>query len=131
MELNKLNLMSMASQKMKWLSERQKVIAENVANADTPGYKAKDTVDFETYLSGSSTKVAASLTHPDHIVGRSIGDTKAVIDKTAWSANPNGNTVILEQQSMKAAEIRESYDLATNLYKKSFDLLRTVVAGGR
>lgn len=127
MDYSKLSLFSLTSKKMTWLSSRQQVIAENVANSDTPGYKAKDISSFDSYLQGSSKKVSATVTNPNHISRNGNREVDVEVDKDAWGSNINGNTVSLEQQSIKSAEIRETYAMATNLYKKGYTLVRTAI----
>jgi len=127
MDYNKLSLMSLTSKKMEWLSGRQKVVAENVANSDTPGYKAKDVSTFAEYLDGSSKKVGTYVTNPRHITMNARSNLGIHDDKNAWGSNINGNTVSLEQESIKSAEIKETYAMATNLYKKGYSLIKTAI----
>lgn len=127
MDYNKLSLMSLTSKKMEWLSGRQKIVSENVANADTPGYKTKDVSSFEEYLEGSSRKVGTYVTNSKHITMNPESKMGVHVDKNAWGTNINGNTVSLEQESIKSAEIRETYAMATNLYKKGYTMIKTAI----
>ncbi len=132
MDLKTMGVFSLASKRMDWLGSRQQVTAENVANADTPGYKARDVESFDSYLDAGKRSTGMRTTDPMHISGRrgSAGaDTKE--DKDAWGMSPDGNTVVLEQQSIKSAETAEQYKLVTSLYKKSFGLLKVAASGGR
>lgn len=129
MDLNNLTLLNIASKKMQWLSEKQKVITENVVNSDTPEYKAQTTASFDEYLNNSNSKsVSTYVTNEKHIVGKKGLSSVAVVDdKNAWVSKPNGNTVSLEQQQIEAAEVRESFNFASNLYKKGYSLYRTAL----
>jgi flagellar basal-body rod protein FlgB len=131
MDLNQLSLLNVASQKMEYLSNRQKVISENVANADTPGYKAKETASFKDFLNASDRTVGTFVTNEKHITKNPTRGLQVENDKNAWGANPNGNTVSLEQQSIKSAGVRGGYDMAANLYKKSFNLYFTAIGKGK
>ena len=98
-----------ASQKMSWLAERQKVISENIANADTPSYTARDVEDFGDFL-----------TRP---AGRSVEIRNA---KSEWGTSFDGNGVVLEEQSILAAETSDQYRLASRLYGKAHQMIATV-----
>jgi flagellar basal-body rod protein FlgB len=126
-DLNSIGLFRTASERMKWLSTRQQVISENVANADTPGYKAKEVDPFDIQLSRAR---GLQATHEKHI-SHSRGGEYAVREATDhWGESPNGNTVSLEQQTIKAAETAEDYQAAVNVYKKSLQLMKMAASGG-
>lgn len=129
MDLSKLSVIHTASKKMEWLAERQKVVAENVANADTPRFKAKETDSFETFLGNAKTSIGTNITNSKHISSRGGSALRIVEDQYAWTQKPNGNTVSLEQQTIKSAEIRDMHGLATTLYKKSYAMYKTAIGG--
>jgi flagellar basal-body rod protein FlgB len=124
MDLN-LSILRLASGLAAHSSARQSVIAENIAHADTPGYRARDVADFGT-LVGDQAAFGARMTRPGHIP---FGDDRggfAAQEATALGAeSPNGNTVSLEDQMMRAADVRQSHDLALGVYRKSLEILRT------
>ncbi len=131
MSLDSIPFFKNASQRMQWLSNRQKVISENVANSNTPGFKAKEVSSFAKMLDGVQ-KTGVITTDPHHIGGGAQrGDVRTVIDKGAWAETLNGNTVVLEQQTIKANEVGENYQLAVRLYRKGHDLLTLAVTGIR
>lgn len=106
---------------------RQSVIAENIANADTPGFKARDIQEFGEVF-GPPEKVGSRMkaTLPGHIgyVGADASfEPKAISSFAAES--PNGNTVSLEEQVAKSAEVRHAHDLALGVYAKSLAILKT------
>ena len=127
MDLSKLSSIQTASKKMEWLAERQKVVAENVANADTPRYKAKETDSFETFLNNSKTSIGTTITDSKHISSRGGASLRIIDDQFAWTQKPNGNTVSLEQQTIKSAEISDLHSFAASLYKKSYAMYRTAL----
>ncbi|MBO9428607.1 flagellar basal body rod protein FlgB [Sulfitobacter sp. R18_1] len=132
MDLNNLSVMNVASKKMKWLASRQEVISTNIANADTPGYQSRDVKSFDDYVDGNRTRTGVRTTNAMHIGGKGgSGEVASKVDADAWGRSINGNTVSLEQQSIKSVETAEQYKMVTNLYKKSVGLLKIAASGGR
>ena len=129
--VEKLSFFNLASQRLGWLTESQRVVSENVANADTPGFKARKVSSFQEMLS-STQQSHLQTTNTQHIRGfGSQAGVKVHVDEETWSESLNGNTVVLEQQSIRANEIAENYQLAANLYRKGHDLIRLAVTGVR
>lgn len=129
-----MSFFRLASRKMEWLSARQKVIAENVANADTPGYKARDVASFAETLESVTTSAPLARTSSNHITGTDpVGPGLRVEeDKDAWvSSSIDGNSVVLEQQAIRATETTENYRLAASLYRKGYELVTLAVTGIR
>ncbi|SDF35205.1 flagellar basal body protein [Limimaricola pyoseonensis] len=128
--LDGLSFFKLASQRLSWLSARQKVVSENIANADTPAYKARDVTPFDAMVKGTRTGLATTAS--GHIGGGAMGGTLSVRpDETGWETSLDGNTVVLEQQTVKASEISEQYKLATQLYRKGHELLALSATGLR
>jgi flagellar basal-body rod protein FlgB len=139
MNLSKLPLFSMISQRIGWLSERQKVLAENVANADTPNYKARDLkpLDFSAMASAAGAgaggaRLTPATTDQRHFDVRpgSASKNAAVKDPKA-EATLSGNSVSIESEMMKVAETAMDYQLITNLYKKQIGLIKAVIGRGQ
>ena len=127
MDLN-LNILRLASSLAAHSTTRQQVVAENIAHADTPGYRARDIADFSEVMRTSTTDFSARTTRPGHIdfgAGPSGFEPREVAALGAES--PNGNSVSLEDQMVRAAELRRSHDLALGVYKKSLDILRASI----
>lgn len=102
---------------------RQAIMARNVANADTPGYRAGDLRDFtESYARAGN--VTLRRTDPRHLAGAGPDLTDRIID-AGGEPSPNGNTVSLEGEMLRQAQIRKQHDLAVTVYKSSLTLLRT------
>lgn len=118
-----LNVLRLASRLAAHSSARQTVLSENVANADTPGYRARDLGDFAAALEAEA--ITARQTRPGHIPfsteTRGFGLREATI---LGAETPNGNSVSLEDQMMRAADVRHSHDMAMGVYSKSLDILR-------
>lgn len=131
MELN-LNILKMASQLAAHSSARQVVITENIAQADTPGYRARDIADFETTMQAASQPFQARATRPGHLDMSDGAGNYEVREISVFGAeSPNGNTVSLEDQIMRAADVRANHDLALGVYQKSMEIMRTAVGRGR
>jgi flagellar basal-body rod protein FlgB len=126
-----LNILSLASALAAHATARQQVIAENVAHADTPGYRARDIPDFAAALD-SAPAFAARTTRPGHLSFGADPHGFEPRDVTAFGAEtPNGNTVSLEDQMIRAAGIRQSHDMAVGVYAKSLAILRTALGRPR
>jgi flagellar basal-body rod protein FlgB len=133
-----VTVLSMLRQAMSFHSERQRVISENVANANTPGYTPQDLdqADFTRALRGEMNSqnaergVRLRTTHAGHIQG-----STANAQARRWDASDtpdsettiNGNSVVLEEQMVRAQETRMQYEGALTLYQKSLGLIRMAI----
>ncbi len=129
MDLGKIPLFEAITRRMSWLGERQTVLSQNIANADTPGYLAKDVKppDFAELVGKASQRLPMVVTSPAHIVPAHEGGAfRTVADKPGERA-PNGNAVQLEQQMMKVTDTVNDYALTTSLYRQQFGLLKLVL----
>lgn len=128
--LEQIPLFAMLKSKLGYDAQRQRVIGQNVANADTPGYAPKDlntfTFDGALKAQAAGTGVDPVRTNSMHIAGRAR-------PSAAWKhlaapdseARLDGNQVVLEEQMMKMSEARGDYEAALTLYSQSMNLLRT------
>jgi flagellar basal-body rod protein FlgB len=106
-------LFDIAARQADWLSLRQATIAENVANATTPGYRARDVVPFEKIL--DRTELTLATTQSGHIaLDRSGGRTNV---ESALKITRSGNSVTIEDELIKAGEVNRDYALATSIMK--------------
>ncbi len=120
-----MNIFQLASQLAAHATQRQALIAQNTANADTPGYKARDLTPFaESFENGGG--MALKATRAGHLQpsGRSSG-AEVVVDSLFGAESPNGNSVSIEDQMVRAAHVRQQHDLAIGIYQKSLQILRT------
>ncbi|MDE2579160.1 MAG: flagellar basal body rod protein FlgB [Hyphomicrobiales bacterium] len=110
-------LFQLAARQADWLALRQKTIAENVAQADTPGYGARDVAPFATAL--GSAGLAMTRTSSGHIAmsGEQTAKSPGLRESGSWDVSYSGNSVSLEQQMLKANEVRQSYMMNTNIVK--------------
>lgn len=133
MRLNDMSFFNLATRRMNWLGARQEVIAQNVANANTPGFKAQDVSSFADVLRGAG-GTSLRTTSSKHIGGLNgaAGDgIRKLDDETAYEQSLDGNTVALEQQTINASETSENYRLAAQLYRKGHELLTLAATGIR
>jgi flagellar basal-body rod protein FlgB len=128
--LDKLTLFSMARKRMDWVAERQEVLAQNIANADTPNYQARDVkaLSFKHEMMRQA-PIQAAVTHPGHVrtAAFQANSVDVVVEKKPYETNPDGNSVILEEQMQKVASGKSAYELAANLMQKHIGLLRTAI----
>jgi flagellar basal-body rod protein FlgB len=109
-------LASLASSQAQWLAARQTTIASNVANANTPGYQARDVTPFSTTL--DQTALSLTATNARHIdAGAEIAPTQKISKTDSWEIFHSGNSVALEQEMMKAGEVNQGYALNTAIVK--------------
>jgi flagellar basal-body rod protein FlgB len=127
MPINDIPILNMLRQRMQWQQARQQVLAENVANADTPDYQAKDLapLDFSHALSAS---LALDRTSPEHIAASSAGGGEFATDADRnYEIRPRGNSVSHEDEMMKVAGNQMDYEAAAQLYTHSLDLIKLAV----
>lgn len=120
-----LKILSMASALARYAARRHEVIAQNIANADTGGYKAKDLEPF-------SEAYRRSLASVDSANSQISGGNKwrVIISNASGSESPNGNTVSLEDQMVRSVEAQQAHEAATAIYKKTIDILRLSLGRG-
>lgn len=130
MDLGQIPLFAMLRDRLGYLSQRQKLIAENVANADTAGFAPKDLkpFSFQSQVSQASAASAMAVTNPAHLTPKHAGGAAKGPFKAVKSADSettlDGNSVVLEEEMLKMSEARMSYDAAIGFYQKSLNLLR-------
>ncbi|KPQ06297.1 MAG: flagellar basal-body rod protein FlgB [Rhodobacteraceae bacterium HLUCCA12] len=113
-----LELLRMAQAYATHAGTRQQAIAQNVANADTPGYRARDAIAFDQYYQRLSNPVAG---------GRQDTDAFVRVIANPASQSPNGNTVSVEQEMMRGAQVRHQHELALGVYSMARDVLRASI----
>jgi flagellar basal-body rod protein FlgB len=133
-------LLAGIGREMKHLSERQRVIAQNIANSETPGFKARDVEapDFADLLAaqgtGGTPRVArprVSITSGMAALGaRPVQAGSMIFDKNISETKPDGNNVTLEDQLLKMGQVQADFAAMTNLYRKQQGLLKTALGKG-
>ena len=129
MNLAEIPLFSMLRGRLGYLSERQKVIAQNVANADTPRYVPDDLKAFSFDARMQAQRVgmtgAMATTQAGHMTPKTQRPGGVRTMKSPDSETTlNGNAVVLEEEMLKMGDARMNYDAAITFYQKSMNLLR-------
>ena len=129
MALTDISLFSSLRTRMHWHEERQRVLAENVANADTRGYRPRDLAppQFDRSLPAASS-LGLSVTAPGHITASTNSSSQFEAARVGgYNVRPSGNAVNLEDEMIKVANNQLDYQQATTLYARSLSLLKIAV----
>ena len=121
-----IGIKQMAHQMAAHAAARQTHIARNVANADTPGFRATDLPDFAQALNPA---VQMRATRPQHMGANGAQPNTQIVER-AGEASPNGNNVSLEIEMMHAAEARQQHDMALSIYSSARDILNSALGRG-
>ena len=128
MGLADLPLLSQIKGRMTWLDERQRVVAQNVANSDTPGSVARDLkapTDFAAAMRQATGPLQMTRTSAAHIAPPNANVARFTSNAAPDSETTlDGNSVVVEEQMLKMAESRMAYDAAIGFYSKSMQMLR-------
>ena len=103
---------------------RQAAIARNIANADTPGYRAQDVTPWPEMLKQGAGATVQRATREGHLNGQPDPLTPVIHEVSTGYSDPNGNRVSLEQEMLKAVEVKREHDVATAVYRSSLTILR-------
>ena len=131
MTIENISLFQAMNAKMSYLAERQKVISQNVANADTPGYMSQDLrkVDFSKMvenISKNKMHVTMETSNPLHqLAPDQSPNPQMAKSKSPYEVKPDGNSVVLEEQMVKASDVQMNYTLMLNLYRDAADMIKT------
>jgi len=131
MSLESLPLFNAMKTRLRWLTQRQAVLSQNIANADTPKYRARDLkpVDFDNLVKRSVRPLRMDVTDGEHLAGRkkSAGDFVEGKEKKPYETAPAGNSVVLEEQMGKINETAITHRIMTDLYKKHVAMIKMAI----
>lgn len=131
MAINELPMLSMLRTKMQWHQERQRVLAENVSNSDTPGFRPRDLVEPKFDAGGASTTardaLAMTRTSSAHIQAAGVSESFAAHSRSGYETRPAGNAVNLEDEMLKVSANQLDYAAVTSLYSRSLGLIKTAI----
>jgi flagellar basal-body rod protein FlgB len=135
MDIKNIALFQAMGANMNYLSTRQGVLAQNIANADTPEYRPRDLtdVDFGAVLQEvtGSKKVRMERTTPGHMMpGGNINMPDERKSRLMYEVAPDDNGVIIEEQMIKATQTTMDYNLMTNLMRKNIGMIQTALGNG-
>lgn len=122
-----LNVFKIAYSMASHAGTRQALVSQNIANANTPNYHAKDIRPFkEVYARRGALSGDMVSTRASHLNGQGNGmDWAITSDDTG--ADPNGNSVSLEEEILKGVEVRRQHNRAISVYKSTMNILRTSI----
>ncbi len=131
MDLGKFQIFSMLTRRMAWLGQRQQVLAQNIANVNTPGYVPRDLkpLDFRHAMREADGKLAMRVTNVAHMASPRPPDPRFVAEKErdVYESTPTGNAVVLEDQLMKVSKTVMDYRLMADLYRKHVNMIKTAL----
>ena len=134
MDLGGFKIMQYAQLRMEHAAQRQRVLAQNVANLDTPNYRPKDVreLDFEKELRRTQEPIEMAQTNASHLSGtRPAQDVfRNESPRKTFEESPDGNQVILEEQMQKVGSARGEYTRALRLMSKHMQMLQIAIGRG-
>lgn len=122
-------LVGMLKQRMAWHQERQGVLAQNIANADTPNYRARDLKEpvFKQMAEGAAAGVQIATTNPMHLTANGTQGNEPERPKP-FEITPEGNAVVLEEEVMRVSQNVMDYQMVSQLYSRGLGMLRTAIS---
>ena len=130
MDLSKIPVLSALTRRMAWLARRQEVLAQNIANADTPGYKPFDLepLDFKHLAEAAGRRMRVGVTNARHLIAASQrSEFKATRQTENYETSPGGNAVVLEEQLFKVTQTVMDHRLMANLYLRHIKMIKTAL----
>lgn len=121
-----LDVFKLSAAMARHAGHRQAVIAQNVANADTPGYVARDIPSFKSTYAGPEANTGQRATRTGHMHGMVPGQPAPIV-KTPNEGSPNGNQVTLEVEILNAVEAKRQHDRAIAIYKSALNVMRSAI----
>ncbi|HJS85209.1 MAG TPA: flagellar basal body protein [Acetobacteraceae bacterium] len=127
MDPTRIALFDLAERRLAWTERRQAVLAQNIANADTPGWRPRDVAPFAARVDQAGAGLAR--TDPRHLVGTS--DTSGLAKPIRPTGHqPDGNAVSLDQELTKVADTDTTQSLVSAIYHTYLGLFRTAIGQG-
>lgn len=117
--------------RLQYLGQRQEVLAQNIANSDTPNFAPAELQPFTFRMAMGQTgrHLNPVQTQSGHLQAprtRTGQEVRADADRNFYETTPDGNRVVLEQQLLKVADTSMNYNMVTNLYRKQVGMFRLV-----
>jgi flagellar basal-body rod protein FlgB len=133
MPINDLPTLSALRTRMQWHQERQRVLADNISNSDTPGFKPRDLIEPKFAPNGQPAagspmgSLPMMLTSSQHLKAPGGTETFGQDRKGGFQTRPAGNAVNLEDEMLKVSSNQMDYAAATSLYTRSLGVLKTAI----
>ncbi|HYF08455.1 MAG TPA: flagellar basal body protein [Acetobacteraceae bacterium] len=116
---------ALAERRLRWLERRQGVLAQNISNADTPGFRPRDLPPFAQALARQG--VVLARTDGQHLSGGRGTDPQARPDRRLVERTPDGNAVALDEQAIRVADTEQAHALAVSLHRRYLGMFRTAL----
>jgi flagellar basal-body rod protein FlgB len=126
MDVTRNSPAELAEHRLRWLDARQRVLSENIANADTPGYQPRDVAPFQEVLARARPTAAMVQTDARHLAPTRTA-SRPVTNRNLVERSPNGNAVALDREALKIADTDQAHSLAMGLRRKYLDLFRNTL----
>ncbi|HEX3346525.1 MAG TPA: flagellar basal body rod protein FlgB [Acetobacteraceae bacterium] len=123
MDPDRIALFDLADQRLAWASKRETVLAQNLANADTPGWRARDVKPFDASLAEAS--LIPAMTDSRHMAGTSVTDLS--LQTSTGEHAPDGNAVSVDAELVKVAQTDLAHAVTSDLYKAYLGMFRTAI----
>lgn len=120
---DQISTMRMAEALGAHATARQRLVAQNVAQADTPDYKARDLDDFSKTVR-QAPGLGLRVTDARHSSGGGWGMGAGQVRVQTGEASPNGNTVSLEDELIRQADVRREFDVSVTVFQSGLNLMR-------
>ena len=131
MEFNKIPLFGVIKKRMAWHGQRQEILSQNIANADTPKFSPKDLKPFKfrEMIRRETMQVNMDTSESGHLGGRRkrLLDFATSKERRPFETAPAGNAVVLEEQSAKLNENAIGHRLTSELYRKHLTMIKTAI----
>lgn len=125
-----LNVFKLANAMATHAGTRQALVSQNIANADTPGYHARDIKPFSEVFAEDSQPGDMHASRRGHLNGASGQGMDWAVSESNEGTDPNNNSVSIEHEIMKGVEVKRQHDKALAIYKSSMNVLRTSLGRG-
>lgn len=126
--MDPIHLFSLGRRHNTYLAARQTTIAGNIANANTPGFKALDLEPFDFEL--ERVRLSMAVSNPRHIAPQgSISKDASVVDGSTWDTVHSGNSVSIEKELLRAGETKGKFSLNTSIMRSFHRMLLSATKG--
>jgi flagellar basal-body rod protein FlgB len=126
MDAKHIGLFDLAQRRLAWANQRQALLAQNIANANTPGYKPHDVQPFSKALANVQ-PVAPARTQSGHLTGTlTVAAPNEVVDRSHLHA-ADGNAVSLDEQLVKLADTETTHSFVTSIYRTYLGMFNTAL----
>ena len=127
MDPSRIPLFDLADRRLSWIGQRQQVLSQNIANADTPNYRPSDMQSFGKVLSRSLAEQTLRTTSSNHLPATRHVDARVVKEPRSANRDPSGNAVSLEREAMRVAETDSAHAAALSVRRRYMSMFMTAL----